>query len=499
MGGRQRVPLPAPAEDGVAGQIGLVGDGAVRVAERVRRLAAAVRLDPVADLARRVGGPARRPVALDREVAVGALPVRDPVGADHAGVADVDHVRVGDVEPDPEPEQEDRGGDQHPDRPDGRAARRPVAQADPDAAREQPREPRVDERHRGEDVAVVEEPERDREREQHQQVEVPQRERPPPVDQAEQEDRAEAEPDRVAVDLLAAERPGQAARHRPGDLRARSRPRARRPSTSSTVPGGDLAGLAGEDVDRPAPVRVRRDGGRARRVALEPSDHARVGEEEERRPVARQRRLAGCRDGLLRHGRAGDARARCRRVGRGRGRRHAGHGKRRRESEQRDPKPRRRPQRRNDQSLFPRKLSGVTRTIAIACETTFAQPSQSMKTRSHSWLTQKAVNETTKKRAPWSPKLPLRVGERPVAVPPVVARAATTNEIAAAGWGPRPSSSDVHRQVDEVAEGADDAELRKLDPVGRAPQRLDGTILEHGHDCFEASRGSPRHAPANAV
>ena len=51
--------LPAPAEDGVAGQVREVGDRAVGVAARVRRLAAAVRLDPLADLAFRVGRPAR--------------------------------------------------------------------------------------------------------------------------------------------------------------------------------------------------------------------------------------------------------------------------------------------------------------------------------------------------------------------------------------------------------------------------------------------------------
>src|SRR3712207_8996978 len=40
-----------------------------------------------------------------REAAVEVLAVRDPVGADHAGVAHVDHVGVGDVEADAEAER----------------------------------------------------------------------------------------------------------------------------------------------------------------------------------------------------------------------------------------------------------------------------------------------------------------------------------------------------------------------------------------------------------
>ena len=73
MRGRQRVPLAAPAEQPVAGQVGLVGDRAVGVALGVGGLAAAVGLDAVADLAGGVGGPAGGTVPLDREVAVRAL------------------------------------------------------------------------------------------------------------------------------------------------------------------------------------------------------------------------------------------------------------------------------------------------------------------------------------------------------------------------------------------------------------------------------------------
>src|SRR5262249_3908636 len=58
------------------------------------------------------------------------------------------------------------------------------------------------------------------------------------------------------------------------------------------------------------------------------------------------------------------------------------------------------PQRRKLQSLMPRKLSGTTSRIAIACEMTFPQPNQSMKIRSQTWLTSSAMRATTKKRMP---------------------------------------------------------------------------------------------------
>ena len=67
----QLVPLPGPAEDRVAGHVREVRDRAVRVAARVRALAAPVRLDPLADLALGVRRAARLPVVLDRHVAVG--------------------------------------------------------------------------------------------------------------------------------------------------------------------------------------------------------------------------------------------------------------------------------------------------------------------------------------------------------------------------------------------------------------------------------------------
>ena len=128
---RQLVPLPRPAEDAVARHVREVRDGPVRVAALVRRLAAAVRLDALADLALRVGRPAGLQVPLRRHVAVRHLAVRDPVRADHARVADVDHAsRRLHVQADPEAGEEDRGGGEQPHRPErARRARRPVARA----------------------------------------------------------------------------------------------------------------------------------------------------------------------------------------------------------------------------------------------------------------------------------------------------------------------------------------------------------------------------------
>ena len=55
---------------------------------------------------------------------------------------------------------------------------------------------------------------------------------------------------------------------------------------------------------------------------------------------------------------------------------------------------------RNDHNLFPRKLSGITRMIAIACDTILPSPSASRKTNSHSWLTIQPITATTKNRIP---------------------------------------------------------------------------------------------------
>ncbi len=82
---------------------------------------------------------------------------------------------------------------------------------------EQVHERRVGERHRGEDLALVEEPPGRREREQHEQVEVAHGQGAAEVRQAEEEDRRQRPPDLAVVDL-APERPLGPARHRPGDL-----------------------------------------------------------------------------------------------------------------------------------------------------------------------------------------------------------------------------------------------------------------------------------------
>ena len=153
----------------------------------------------------------------------------DLAGADHARVADVDHVRVGHVQRDPEAEQEDdadasqRRGDRAGAAAAVGRARRCAAARTAGAQREHPREQveqrRIGERHRGPDVRVVEERERDREGEQHEQVEVQQREGPAPVEEGNEEQQAQRYPHVERVDVLA-ERARVAARHRPGDLEA---------------------------------------------------------------------------------------------------------------------------------------------------------------------------------------------------------------------------------------------------------------------------------------
>src|SRR5262249_1062911 len=116
--GRQLVPPTTPAEEPVRGKVRLVRNGTVRVALRVRGLAPPVRLDAVTDLAVFVGPSAGFLRGLDRKVPVGSLADRDPLGADDAGVAHVDHVRALDVEAYPEADEEDRCRGQQPHRPE---------------------------------------------------------------------------------------------------------------------------------------------------------------------------------------------------------------------------------------------------------------------------------------------------------------------------------------------------------------------------------------------
>ena len=164
-------------------------------------------------------GPHAFRLALDREVPPRRLAVRDALRADHAGVADVDHVRRLHVQPDAKAAEEDRGGEQDPRRPDRARRRAAPGHADPHAAQHDPDERGIEERHGGEHVAVVEVPERRRRREQHHEIEVAQRERPAQVGEPDQEHEAERAPDPRAVDLRAAERALVAARHLPRDLR----------------------------------------------------------------------------------------------------------------------------------------------------------------------------------------------------------------------------------------------------------------------------------------
>ena len=194
MGGGEVVPGAAPREDLLEGHVRVVGDRAVGVAGLVVR----------------------------GEVVVDRLAVGDPVGADHARVADVDHVRVGHVQGDATGDQHDGHHGEHGDR-----HRRPQARAlsspepEPERSAEQVEQRRVGERDREPDVALVEEVVGEPEAgDDHQQVEMGEPERAAPVEQPEDEDRAEGEPDVRRVHR-AAEGPRIAPRHAPGDLVAR--------------------------------------------------------------------------------------------------------------------------------------------------------------------------------------------------------------------------------------------------------------------------------------
>src|SRR5207244_12358402 len=115
---------------------------------------------------------------------------------------------------DAESRQEDGRGQHDPRGPERpRRAYRSPAPADPDAAGEEVDERRICKRDAREDVALVEVPQRDRRKEEDGQVEVAEGEGPAKIGEAEHEQRAEREPDRNAVDLLAAERALVAARH----------------------------------------------------------------------------------------------------------------------------------------------------------------------------------------------------------------------------------------------------------------------------------------------
>ena len=194
---RQRVPLVAPAEEQVARDVREVRDRPVGVAERVRGLAAG-RSSARGRAPRRSlsAGPHFFRSSSLREVAVRALAVPDAVGADHARVADVDHVRRADVEPD----AETRRGTPSP-----RRAARPARPARRAAAGRRARSRgsgRAIHRSGGYASGIAakmwpwlknhSETESDSEREQVERCEPT---APPPVDEPEQEERAEREPD----------------------------------------------------------------------------------------------------------------------------------------------------------------------------------------------------------------------------------------------------------------------------------------------------------------
>ena len=293
------VPLPAPAEGEVAGDVREIGDGAVGVTAPVRGLAASVGLDALADLAFRVGRAARLEVALLGHVAVGHLPVHDPLAADHPREADVDHAaRRLDVQPDAEAGEKDGRPCQQPHRPGGAGrARSTVAPGDPHAAAEQIEERRIRERRAPEDLALVEEAQRHREGEQRKQVEVAQREHPAQVRETEQEESAEREPDPGIVDRLTAEGARAATRHRPRDLW----PRPRLHDCARAVVDlaeHDLARLARPRLHHPLVGRRPIVGVRlwVRRVPGEPVAHLAVPEEHVDRLLLGEPGRSGGRD-----------------------------------------------------------------------------------------------------------------------------------------------------------------------------------------------------------
>ena len=191
------VPLPGPAEDGVPGHVGEVGDGPVGVAARVRGLAASVGLDPLPDLSLGVGRAARLQVLL-RPACARTASLRSTIRCAPTTPAKPTSITLrcaSTLSPTRKPARKTAAAGEQPHRPDGRRrARRPVAPRDPDAAAEQVDERRIRERRAPEDLALVEEAERDREREQREQVEVAERERPPQVGEPDDEERAERQP-----------------------------------------------------------------------------------------------------------------------------------------------------------------------------------------------------------------------------------------------------------------------------------------------------------------
>ncbi len=308
-----------------------------------------------------------------------------------------------DVEADAEAGEKDRERREQPDRPHRWSRPRRAARRDPDHAREQVDHRRVGQRNAREDVSLVEEPQRHREGEQDEQVEVAGGAQTAEVEKAGEEEGAEAEPDDRALDLPAAEGAGVAARHLPGDLRARPRLR----DHSGVVvdpPGGDLTGDAVPDVHLPVlALLVVLGVGRPVRLGVAPDPVGDLGVLQEGRGRAGLRQLGSVLDRgersldepPLRVVRGPGRRGRCSRS-RGRERRQ----REQQQGESGTPHPSTPQRRRNDQSLLPTKLIGMTSTTAIAWAAILPIPSATNAVRNTSFAA-RATSATTRKRRPW--------------------------------------------------------------------------------------------------
>ena len=222
------------------------------------------------------------------------------------------------------------------------------------------------------------------------------RTKPAPVDETDEEDQAQRDPGPPGVEHLAAERADAPSRHLPRDLRAG--PRLRHLAVAVVdLAERDLAGAPRPDVNRPTPGGpVERGVGRGiGRIAVEPVGHLRLCEESshddplgQARAVRRGERLTDGIPGST-GGKGGDG-------GRGVGGTGGG-GEQKCERERAHPPDHRR---RNDQSLLPTKLSGVTNTIAIACAGSAPSPASTRRYNTTRFPAS-AVVETTRNRRPW--------------------------------------------------------------------------------------------------
>ena len=127
--------------------------------------------------------------------------------------------------------------------------------------------------------------------------------------------------------------------------------------------------------------------------------------------------------------------------------------------------------RRNDQSLLPTKLIGVTSTIAIAWATTLPSPAATSAARI-SFVRGEGDQRDDEEAESLVGDVPALPAERPEPVPGVVVRD-RDEERDRGGDAVVVAAVDeqgVDGEVDGVAAGADDAELRELHPVVRRAQ-----------------------------